>query len=160
MGTENRPLFPLHVVHLKRIREKVRIMDKLERLLEAPCFILDILPGRVPRRKAKEYAELEKEYLHTEELEKKFFNVLMKLRCYYDLKIVLPDGEETDDITVADLKESVGRKYLQILVEDSLIVSDPDDMYMSLFNPSDEMLEIINGITASEGMCVWESTKM
>ena len=26
--------------------------------------------------------------------------------------------------------------------------------------PEDEMLEIIKGITASEGMCVWESTKM
>ena len=131
-------------------------MDKLERILEAPCFILDILLGRVPRRKAKEYAELEKEYLHTEELEKKFFNVLMKLRCYYDLKIVLPDGEETDDITVADLKESVGRKYLQILVEDSLIVSDPDDTNLTVYNPDERLLSLLETLCMGEGLYLWQ----
>lgn len=133
------------------------LSSNLERLQNSPCWILDILPGRVPKEKAKQYAELEKEYLHTEELERSFFKVLMKLRCYYDLRIVLPDGEEINDISAAALKELVGHKYIQILIGDSLIVSDPDDMYMSLFNPSDEMLEIVKGIAGSEGMFVWES---
>ena len=43
------------------------------------------------------------------------------------------------------------------LLEDAMIVSDPDDMYMSVFNPSDRMLEIIKGIVATEGLCMWES---
>ena len=130
---------------------------RLERLQKSPCWILDILPKRVPKEKAKHYAELEKEYLHTEELERKFFNVLMKLRCYYDLKVVMPDGKVVDDISAQVLKELVGQKYIQILFDDALLISDPDDMYMSLFNPSQEMLEIVNGVAGSEGMCVWNA---
>ena len=133
------------------------IEDKIERLLEAPCFIIDILPMRVPKDKAREYSELEKVYLHTDELNCKFYNVLMKLRCYYDFKVVMPDGEIFDNLTAERLKELVGHQYLQIILEDAMIVSDPDDMYMSLFNPSDRMLEIIKGIVAIEGLCMWES---
>ena len=133
------------------------IDEKIDSLLETQCWIIDILPMRVPKDKAREYNELEKEYLHTEELNWKFFTVLMKLRCYYNFKAVLSDGEEIDDLSAEKLKEHVGHRYLQILFEDALLVSDPDDMYMSLFNPSDRVLEIVKAIVATEGLCVWES---
>ncbi len=129
-----------------------------DRLMEQHCWILDILPKRVPAENAEKYTDLEKIFLHTEELERKFFNVLMKLRCYYNFKVVLPDGKKIDDISADVLKELVGHRYIQILVDEALIVSDPDDMYMSLFNPSDEMLEIIKTIGDSEGICVWKSS--
>lgn len=126
---------------------------RIEEMLETPCWIIDILPGRVSEDKAKEYAELEKVFLYTESLKRKFYNVLMKLRCYYDFKVVMPEC----DITAMKLWGLVGHKYLQIIVGDALIVYDPDDMYMSLYNPSDDMLEIVKSIAATEGMCVWRS---
>ena len=81
----------------------------------------------------------------------------MKLRCYYDLKVVMPDGKVVDGISAQALKELVGHKYIQILFDDALLVSDPNDMYMSLFNPSKEVLEIVKGITGSEGICLWNN---
>ena len=66
--------------------------------------------------------------------------------------------KKIDDISADVLKELVGHRYIQILFDVALIVSDPDDMYMSLFNPSDEMLEIIKTIGDSEGICVWKSS--
>ena len=84
----------------------------IEALLETPCWIIDILPGRVSEDKAKEYAELEKVFLYTESLKRKFYNVLMKLRCYYDFKVVMPEC----DATVMKLWGLVGHKYLQIIV--------------------------------------------
>ena len=129
------------------------INDRIEELLNAPCWIIDILPGRVPEDKAKEYAELEKVFLYTENLKRKFYNVLMKLRCYFDFKIVMPEC----DASVYKLWGLVGHKNLQIIVGEALLVLDPDDMYMSLYNPSDDMLELVKSIAATEGMCVWRS---
>ena len=69
----------------------------------------------------------------------------------------MPNGKVVDDISAQTLKELVGHKYIQILFDDALLISDPDDMYMSLFNPSQEVLEIVKRITCSEGMCVWNA---
>lgn len=126
---------------------------RIEELLETPCWIIDILPERVSEDKAKEYAELEKVFLYTESLKRKFYNVLMKFRCYFDFKVVMPEC----DITAMKLWALVGHKYLQIMVGDALLILDPDDMYMSLYNPSDDMLELVKMIAATEGMCVWRS---
>ena len=71
------------------------------------------------------------------------------------LKVIFPDYEEIDDISAVELKEIVGYRYIQILIDDSLIVSDPDDMYMSLYNPTDTMLELVTKIAGSEGLFIW-----
>ena len=67
------------------------------------------------------------------------------------------NSQKSQNLSAEKLKEHVGHRYLQILFEDALLVSDPDDMYMSLFNPSDRVLEIVKAIVATEGLCVWES---
>ncbi|MBR4344031.1 MAG: hypothetical protein IKP88_15260 [Lachnospiraceae bacterium] len=130
---------------------------KIEKLLNTECWIIDILPKRVSKERAGQYAALERELLHTDEFRVKLFQVLLKLNCYYGFKAILPDGEEIDDISGERLKELVGYRYIQILIGDSLIVSDPDDMYMSLFNPPDNMLELVTKIAESEGMFVWKA---
>ena len=127
----------------------------IDKLLDTPFWIIDILPQRVSKEMADKYVALEREFLHTDELRSKILHFLLKLNCYYRFKTIFPDDEEIDDISAEELKELVGYRYIQILIDDSLIVSDPDDMYMSLYNPTDTMLELVTKIAGSEGLFIW-----
>ena len=127
----------------------------IDKLLDTPFWIIDILPQRVSKEMADKYVALEKELLHTDELRSKFLHFFLKLNCYYRFKAIFSDDEEIDDISVEELKELVGYRYFQVLIDDSLIVSDPDDMYMSLYNPTDTMLELVTKIAGSEGLIIW-----
>ena len=127
----------------------------IDKLLDTPFRIIDILPQRVSKEMADKYVALEREFLHTDELRSKFLHFLLKLNSYYRFKAIFPDYEEIDDISAVELKELVGYRYIQILIDDSLIVSDPDDMYMSLYNPTDTMLELVTKIAGSEGLFIW-----
>ncbi len=127
----------------------------IERLLDMPCWIIDILPQRVGKDMSDKYVALERELLHTDELRTKLFRFLLKLNCYYRFKVILPDAEEIVDISTVRIKELVGYRYIKILIGDSLIVSDPDDMYMSLYNPTDTMLDLMSKLAGSEGLFIW-----
>ena len=127
----------------------------IERLLDMPCWIIDILPQRVGKDMSDKYVALERELLHTDELRTKLFRFLLKLNCYYRFKVILPDAEEIVDISTVRIKELVGYRYIKILIGDSLIVSDPDDMYMSLYNPTDTMLDLMSKLAGSEGLYIW-----
>ncbi|MCR5206832.1 MAG: hypothetical protein K6E47_17520 [Lachnospiraceae bacterium] len=127
----------------------------IDKLLDTPFWIIDILPQRVSKEMADKYVALEREFLHTDELRSKFLHFLLKLNSYYRFKAIFSDYEEIDDISAVELKELVGYRYIQILIDASLIVSDPDDMYMSLYNPTDTMLELVTKIAGSEGLFIW-----
>lgn len=127
----------------------------IERLIDMPCWIIDILPQRVGKDMSDKYVALERELLHTDELRTKLFRFLLKLNCYYRFKVILPDAEEIVDISTVRIKELVGYRYIKILIGDSLIVSDPDDMYMSLYNPTDTMLDLMSKLAGSEGLFIW-----
>ena len=62
--------------------------DIIEKLLEAPCRVIDILPKQVPAEGGKRYFQFEK-YMEKppfiNEIYSKFSAVLMKLNCYYDM---------------------------------------------------------------------------
>ena len=37
-----------------------------------------------------------------------------------------------------------------------MLVSEPDETYMTLFNPDNETLELVKMISAGEGLFVWK----
>jgi hypothetical protein len=46
-------------------------------------------------------------------------------------------------------------RYVYIMMGDSMILSEPDDTHMTLFNPDDELLELVKLIASGEGLFVW-----
>ena len=85
-------------------------------------------------------------------------SVLLKLYCYYDLRISTDYGEtwvgnpDPGDISRAMDKEL----YLLLPDEDALITADPDDICMTLYNASDDLLALVRQLAASEGLFVWQ----
>ena len=128
-------------------------MDRIEELLQAPYWIIDILPAQVPKDSPGQYFAIEDHFLkeQPEEIKKKHINVILKLNCYMDISV----EEETNpapDKVAAVMRE----RYVYIMTGDSMILSEPDDTHMTVFHPDDRLLELLRSLSASEGLFVWK----
>lgn len=129
----------------------------IEELLETPCWIIDILPERVPADGGGQYFAIERYYLTEPQyssVRQKKTGVILKLNCYRTISL-----GETDIINPPpeQLAEAIRSQYVNILIEkDSMIVSDPGDTHMTLYNPDEELLRLVKAIAGGEGLFVWQ----
>lgn len=47
-------------------------------------------------------------------------------------------------------------RYVNILVRESMILSEPADTHMTLFNPDDELLNMVRSLASAEGLFIWK----
>ena len=128
--------------------------ERIEKLLDGPYMIVDILPRRVPAEGPGQYPAVERYYRGAEEITLKKLGLLLKLNCYYDL-LVVTGGEEILNPAPKDLRSLVGEVYLNILTGDALIVSDPDDHYMTVYGAGGDLAGLLEKLAAAEGLFVW-----
>ncbi len=128
-------------------------MDRIEELLNKPYWIVDILPKQVPKDSPGQYFTIEGYFLkeQLEEIKQKHINVILKLNCYLDLSL---EGETNPapDRVAALMRE----RYIYIMFGDSMILSEPDDTHLTIFNPDEGLLELVRPIAMSEGLFVWK----
>lgn len=128
----------------------------IDELLQTPYWIIDILPEQVPSESAGQYFAVERYFLSEPQLaalKQKHINVVLKLNCYRDVFI---DEEASANPSPDAIAEAMRKRYVIIRVDDSMIVSEPDDTHMTLFNPGEQLLELVKTISASEGLFVWK----
>ena len=107
----------------------------------------DVKPGQ--------FFEVEKYYLEKErlrEIKQKHINVVLKLNCYRSVSI---DEETEKNPSPARIAEEMMRRSLYIMVDGAMILSEPDDTHMTVFNPDRELLELIRMIASGKGLFVW-----
>ena len=128
-------------------------MNRIEELLQAPYWIIDILPAQVPKDSPGQYFAIEDHFLkeQREEIKKKHINVILKLNCYMDISV---EGETNPapDKVAAVMRE----RYVYIMAGDAMILSEPDDTHMTVFHPDDRLLELLRSLSASEGLFLWK----
>ena len=127
----------------------------IDELLQKPYWIIDILPKRVPENSPGQFFEVEKYYLEKErlrEIKHRHINVVLKLNCYRNVSI---DEEAEKNPSPALIAEEMTRRSLYIMVDGAMILSEPDDTHMTVFNPDRELLELIRMIASGEGLFVW-----
>ena len=130
-------------------------LDCIEELLERPYWVVDILPQQVPAGGPGQYFAVEELFRREprrSELLRKRADLLLKLNCYRDLCV---DGEVTNPAP-GELAVAAETRYLTILVDDALIVSDPEDTYFTVYNPDADLLELLRALAAAEGLFVWQ----
>ena len=128
----------------------------IEELLQTPYWIVDILPSQVPKDSPGQYFTVEEYFLQGErlaEIKQKHINMILKLNCYRDLSI---DEETEVNPPPVRIAEEMRKKYLYLMTGESMILSEPDDTHMTVFNPDAELLELIKEIAAGEGLFVWK----
>lgn len=133
-------------------------MEKtIDELLKTPCWVIDTLPKQVPADSQGQYFALER-YMrkpdHLASIKKKHINLVLKLNCYRDISI---DNGETWNPDPQMVVAAMRGRWFYIMLEDSMILTEPDDTHMSLFNPDEELLDLVKQIAASEGLFVWKS---
>ena len=128
----------------------------IEELLDMPYWIIDILPKQVPAGSAGQYFAVEKYLRDTQmsEIRKKHVNLILKLNCYRDISldengIINPPPEQIAD--------AIHNRYVNIMTDDALIVSDPEDTYMTIYNPDDELISLVSELASGESMFVWKN---
>ena len=128
-------------------------MDRIEELLQTPYWIIDILPMQVPKDSPGQYFSIEDYYLEEKlaEIKQKHINVILKLNCYKDISIDEETNPSPDQIA-AVMKD----RYVYIIVGNSMILSEPDDTHMTVFNPDEPLLDLIRVLSAAEGLFVWK----
>lgn len=127
----------------------------IDELLQTPYWIIDVLPRRVPRESPGQYFAVEGYYLAGERLadiKRRHINVILKLNCYRDVSL----SEESEvNPSPERIAEEIHRRYLYVMLGDSMILSEPDDTHLTLFNPDEELLELVREIVAGEGLFLW-----
>ena len=140
----------------------------IDELIEKPYWVVDILPEQVSKNSDGQYFAIEMYYLsepQSSELRKKYANLILKLNCYYDI-LALDDSAEDSECGELnpDPNELVNRfvgEYaknsvrLSIKNEDTLIVSNQEDTYMTVYHPTVRALALIRTLATAEGLYVW-----
>ncbi|QAT42990.1 hypothetical protein [Aminipila luticellarii] len=141
--------------------------DKIEELLNASCYVIDILPQRVKKESEGQYFAIEEFFFQPAELDRlnrRFAHILLKLNCYYDFQVSYhdqwnknPSPQELVDWIFQCMEDK--KKCMNILIEkeNTLIMVNGDDLYMSLYNPSHELLTLIEKLTGAEGLFIWRA---
>lgn len=142
----------------------------IDKLMEKPYWIVDILPKQVPANAEGQYFKIEQYYLkRMPHLCRKYVDMLLKLNCYFDLA-VSNDGENWENNPEPKkLEQSVGACMSEEPTESSLfiflkssevlLVIGRDSTYMTMYNPTEEVLELIRQLATSEGFFVWQPNK-
>ena len=129
----------------------------VEELLQTPYWIIDILPGRVPKDSPGQYFAVEAYYMaepRRTAVKQKHIDLLLKLSCYRAISL---DEGKTLNPAPEQITEAVGKEQAVILLDDALITSDPEDHYMTLYNPDAPLLALIRTLAAGEGLYVWRA---
>ena len=128
----------------------------IEELLQKPYWIIDILPEQVPADSPGQFFAVEEYFLGEDrlaEIKQKHINLVLKLNCYMDIAM---NEEEEINPQPERIAEEMRTSHVCLLMDGSMILSEPDDINMTLFNPGAKVLDMIRTLAAGEGLYVWQ----
>ena len=133
----------------------------IEELLEKPYWVIDILPKQVPAESPGRFFDVERyllEHPQVDALKARKLSVLLKLYCYYDVRISIDVCETWAENPSPEMLCKALDSYLYVLLpgETALITADPGDIYMTLYNASDDLLSLVRLLAEAEGLFVWQ----
>lgn len=142
-----------------------RFDDVMEKLLEGPYWIVDIIPGQVPADAAGQYFAVERYFMQPDQimpLRRKYAGILLRLNCYSDMVVSFDSlaSWETNPNpeTFADRVVGLsGTEFLRAMFpgQNAMIDHDNGDTYLTVYDPDSELIERIRELAAAEGLFVW-----
>jgi len=143
------------------------MMDFMEKLLDGPYRVVDILPEQVPANAPGQFFSIEQYFLQPERLamlRRKFAEILLKLNCYYDMEVSSDNcstWEQNPDpeVFVRSVEGIAGNIFLRAVFPAEEIMFDLQscDIYMTVYGQDQGLLGKLNAIAAAEGLYVRQS---
>ena len=141
-----------------------KMTDRIDELLEQPCWVVDLLPEQVPVDSPGQFFAVEEYYLKPPQmaaLHRKFAEILLKLNCYFDFSLSAAASDEwvrnpEPEMLVSALcnEKDIWTLCVYFETENALIYINCDDIYFTVYHPTDHMLDLIRKLAGSEGLFV------
>ena len=131
-------------------------MRSIEELLEKPYWIMDILPKQVQEDSPGQFFAVERYFLEPSRLavvKENHVRTILKLNCYRSLS--LDEGTETNP-PPEEIAKAVRTRHVCLLVDDAVIVSDPDELYLTVYDPDESLLTLLRALAVGEGLYLWK----
>ena len=143
----------------------------IERLQQTPYWIIDFLPQQVPAGAAGQYFKVESMYLspdYTTQRAKQFTNIMLKLNCFYTMSV----SRGNDMQWVTNPTPSMLAKWIEncltgnanndsalhvhIDESDTLFSIYRDFTHMTVYQPNESLLNLLQSLVSAEGLFMWE----
>ena len=139
----------------------------LDPYFEKPYWIADILPARVPEGSQGQYFKVEEWYLEPDRLlriRRKYTEIFLKLCCYFDAALNIVPGEvwtedpEPEELVCKMQEAFSGNQTVNFLIpsEHTLFTLNADDTYMTVYGPTERVMELLKPLVLSEGLFLWK----
>ena len=136
----------------------------IEALLNKPYWVIDILPEQVPENSAGQYFAIEQYYLQPPgitDIHHRFTAILLKLNCYSDFLVCFPNqGQQIRNPEPEKLIFWINEEQKDLCIvlagEDVLITLNHDDTYMTVYNPSEELINRIGSLAIAHSLFLWQ----
>lgn len=124
-------------------------------------LVIDVLPYQVPRERGREFFRAEKYFLGrgAQSVRQRFFELILKLSCYYPMSVVCGDEDKGEAAPEVLEKIFTSEKYdasFGLFTEGTNILACSDDIYMTVFSPSESVEDVIRQLAAAHGLFVRE----
>ena len=127
-------------------------------------WVVDFLPKQVPENAGGRFFSVEQYYLEPSRyavLREQFSDILLKLYCYYDLRLFVNDDTEgianpEPELLASHIKDNQGNLCMLIGASEALITLGRDDTNMTVYAPSKDLLELIRTLARAVGLFVWK----
>lgn len=136
----------------------------LDIFFEKEFWVVDFLPKQVPENAGGRFFSVEDYYLEPSRyviLRERFSDILLKLYCYYNLRLFI--GDDTEGIfnpepeMLTDLvKGNEGNLCILVGTSEALITLSRDDTCMTVYAPAEDLLELIQTLAGAVGLFVWK----
>ena len=142
----------------------------VERLLEDDYWIIDILPSQIPIEKQAEYRALTDEYFESDkiaELHRRYAEILTMINSRYNTAMLcMPEDDWTISPHDNAVKDAVihhterGCVDLLIPEEDTLISLQAEDLYITVYHPTKEILSLLRKAVSESGFYIWQTPQI
>ena len=136
-------------------------MQIIDRLLEAPCYIMDFLPRQTPKDGSGQFFKVENYLLNhygRYGLRERYTRVILKAMCYYPVSvhwggwIEQPLPDQMAEIIDTIMENHSGDMNMLFTSKNALLQFGWDCLNISIYNPDEEMCILFERIAASEGL--------
>ena len=129
-------------------------------ILDAEYYVIDNFPTQIPAERGAAYSEAEKFFRqepHLTLLRQKFARLAIKLGCYSDITMEYNDLQLSSPVPSMIYDTIINCKpndwvVLHFTHDNCAITYNGDDLYMTFYNPEDNLLKLAEKICGAEGL--------
>ena len=140
----------------------------IDHFFDKEYWVVDFLPKQVPENAGGRFFSVEQYYLEPSRyavLREQFAEILLKLYCYYDLRLFVDDDTEgvanpEPEMLASHIKDKQHNLCILIGASETLITLGRDDTNMTIYAPSEDLLELIRVFVGAVGLFVWKPKQL